>query len=185
MAALWPERVRGLVSCGTPYNIQDVAKARTPVAPEEEHRYWYWYYLNSARGRAALAGDRVGLCRELWRLFSTAWRFDEATYARTAPAFDNPDFVAVVAHSYRSRIGEVAGDPALEPLERRLLARPPIAVPTVALQGAADGVDPPDSSADPAAHFTGPFTRRVLPGVGHNLPQEAPAAFADAVLALG
>ena len=184
VAALHPERVRGLVSCGTGYNIQNMARARAPVAPEKEHRYWYWYYLNSKRGQTALAQDRIAFCRELWHLFSPTWKFDEATFARSAAAFDNPNFVDVVLHSYRYRIGEVPGDPALEGIEKSLLAQPAITVPTVVLQGADDGVDPPETPDSAASHFQGSYTRRILPNIGHNLPQEAPTAFVQAVLEL-
>ena len=185
VAALHPERVRGLVSCGTGYNIQNMARARAPVSPNKEHRYWYWYYLNSERGQTALSHDRTAFCRVLWHLFSPTWAFDEATFARSAAAFDNSDFVDVVVHSYRYRIGEVPGDPALEEIEKRLLAQPAIIVPTVVLQGADDGVDPPETSDSAASHFKGSYKRRILLGIGHNLPQEAPKAFVQAVLELG
>ena len=183
VAALWPERVRGLVSCGG-YNIQSIATAGTPAEPEQEHRLWYQYYFHSNRGGAGLAADRRGLCRLLWRLWSPSWRFDEAVFARSAAAFDNPDFVAVVLHSYRHRFGLVDGDPAAAALEARLAAQPPITVPTVVLHGADDGVSPPEQSAAHAKNFTGPYQRRIVPGAGHNLPQEAPAAMIAAIRAL-
>jgi len=182
LAALWPERVAGLVT-GDGYNIQDIARAGEPQVPEQEFRYWYQYYLHGERGAAGLAAHRHEFCRLLWRLWSPEWRFDEASFARSAAAFDNPDFVAVVVHSYRHRYGLVPGDPALEDIERRLAAQPPIAVPTVSLDGGADGVARPQGSAADAPHFTGPYEHRRLPGIGHNLPQEAPQAFAEAVLA--
>lgn len=184
VAALHPERVRGLVSCGTGYNIQDSETATKPVSPDKEHRYWYWYYLNSERGRTALSNDRTRLCRFLWTLFSPTWAFDEATFARTAAAFDNPDFVDVVLHSYRYRIGSVAGDPALQPIERQLAAKPKITVPTIVLEGKDDGVDPPAPDSDVRPHFTRLRELKVVAGAGHNLPQEAPDIFAAAVLAL-
>ncbi|HWX47672.1 MAG TPA: alpha/beta hydrolase [Roseomonas sp.] len=182
LGALWPERVAGLVT-GDGYNIQDITRAGEPQAPEREFRYWYQYYLHGERGAAGLAAHRHEFCRLLWRLWSPEWRFDEASFARSAAAFDNPDFVAVVVHSYRHRYGLVPGDPALEDIERRLAAQPPIAVPTVSLDGGADGVARPEGSAADAPHFTGPYEHRRLPGIGHNLPQEAPQAFAEAVLA--
>ena len=117
VAALWPERVSGLVSCDKGYNIQNIAKAGEPVAPEMEHRLWYQYYFHSERGRAALIADRRGLCRLLWRLWSPSWLFDVATFERSAEAFDNPDFVEVVVQSYRHRFGLVAGDPAFAAIE--------------------------------------------------------------------
>lgn len=185
VAALWPERVRGLVSCGTGYNIQDIARGATPVAPEQEHRSWYVYYFNTERGRAGLSIDRHSLCHLIWQLFSPTWAFDDATFARTAVAFDNPDFVDVVIHSYRHRLGGVPGDPVLDVVEGRLAAQPDIIVPTIVLQGKDDGVDPPTPLQSVTPHFAGPFEQRTLAGVGHNLPQEAPAEFAEAVLALG
>jgi pimeloyl-ACP methyl ester carboxylesterase len=120
----------------------------------------------------------------LWRLWSPNWRFDDATYERTAVAFDNPDFVDVVIHSYRHRYGLAPGDPSVEATERRLAARPPITVPAVVLHGADNGVSPARSAADPAGSFTGPYERRVIPVVGHAVPQEAPREFAAAVLSL-
>lgn len=186
VAALWPERATGLVSCETGYNIQDIAGAGKPLVPEAEHRLWYQYYFNTERGRSGLRANRRDLCRLLWRLWSPTWAFDEETFAQTAPAFDNPDFVDVVIHSYRHRFGGHPGDPALEPVQELLAARPAISVPTVVLQGEDDGVGGPPSAGDGgASHFTGPYRRRILPGVGHNVPQEAPDAFAEAVLSLG
>lgn len=184
VAALWPGRVRGLVSCGG-YNIQSIATAGEPAAPEQEHRLWYQYYFHSGRGQAGLAADRRALCRLLWRLWSPSWQFDEAVFARSAAAFDNPDFVSVVIHSYRHRFGLVPGDPAVADVEARLAAQPPITVPTIVLHGADDGVSPPEHSAGHARHFSGPYERRVVPGAGHNLPQELPAAMIAAIRSLG
>jgi pimeloyl-ACP methyl ester carboxylesterase len=183
VSALWPERARGLVSGGG-YNIQDIAGSGRPQPPERELGLWYQYYFHGERGRAGLEQYRADLGRLLWRLWSPTWRFDDATYARTAVSFDNPDFVPVVIHSYRHRFGLVAGDPALEETERRLAAQPAITVPTVVLHGDANGVSPAALSERHARFFTGKYERRVLPGVGHNLPQEAPGEFAAAVLAL-
>ena len=180
VAALWPERVRGLVSYNS-YNIQDVAKSSEPGTPENEYGIWYQYYFHSERGRAGLVKDRRAFCRLLWRLWSPTWQFDDATFDQTADAFDNPDFVDVVIHSYRHRFALVAGDPALEAIERRLAARPDIAVPTVTLDGAADGIRPGGTAAH-AAHFTGRHEHRVIDNAGHNLPQEIPHAFTEAVL---
>ncbi len=183
VAALWPERVRGLVT-GNGYNIQNIPAAGKPASPAQEHRLWYQYYFHSERGRAGLESNRREICRLLWRLWSPHWAFDDATFERSAISFDNPDFVAVTIQSYRHRFGYAPGDPALEPIEARLAAQPKIAVPTIALQGEADGVNPPEASADHARYFTGPFVRRVLPRVGHNPPREAPQAVADAILEL-
>ncbi len=184
-AALRPERVAGLVTCGTAYNLQSLEAAAKPVDTDAERRHWYWFYLNSERGHTALEADRRAFCQALWKDFSPTWSFDEATYARTCTAFDNPDFVAVVLHSYRVRIGAVAGDPQLDVVERRLSQQRRIAVPTIALAGADDGVDPPAPFEKVAPHFTDLRRYATLPGIGHNLPQEAPDAFAEAVLQLG
>jgi pimeloyl-ACP methyl ester carboxylesterase len=180
VAALWPERVRGLVSYNS-YNIQNVAKSLEPSTPENEYGIWYQYYFHGERGRAGLAKDRRSFCRLLWRLWSPTWQFDDATFDQTADAFDNPDFVDVVIHSYRHRFALVAGDPTLEAIERRLAALPNITVPTVTLDGAADGIRPGGTAAH-AARFTGRHEHRVIDNAGHNLPQEAPRAFAEAVL---
>ena len=183
VSALWPDRVRGLVSCGG-YNIQSIATADEPAEPDQEHRLWYQYYFHSSRGRVGLAANRRPLCRLLWRLWSPTWQFDDAVFAQTAAAFDNPDFVAVVIHSYRHRFGLVPGEPATTSIEDRLSAQPAITVPTIVLHGADDGVSPPEHSAAHARHFTGPYERRIVPGAGHNLPQEDPAAFVAAICAL-
>jgi pimeloyl-ACP methyl ester carboxylesterase len=183
VAALWPERVRGLVSCGG-YNIQDIAGSMRPQTPEQEAAYWYQYYFHGERGRAGLERNRRDLCRLLWRQWSPSWRFDDATYERTAVSFDNPDFVDVVIQSYRHRYGLAPGDPALEDIERRLAARPPITVPAIVLHGVDNGVSHPATSERHQRFFKGAYERRLIPGVGHNVPQEAPREFAAAVLAL-
>lgn len=182
-AALWPQRAAGLVSVGG-YNIQDIARADAPLPPALEFPLWYQYYFHAERGRAGLSRYRRELCQLLWRQWSPDWQFDEATFKRSAVSFDNPDFVDVVVHSYRHRFGLVPGDPRYDASEALLAASPPIAVPAIALHGASDGVMPAAGSERHARYFTGKYERRELPGVGHNLPQEAPAAFADAVLAL-
>ncbi|HEV7663080.1 MAG TPA: alpha/beta hydrolase, partial [Chloroflexota bacterium] len=183
VAALWPERVKGLVTVAG-YNIQDIAASVKPASPEQEHRLWYQYYFHTERGRAGLTANRAALCRLLWRLWSPTWSFSDATYAQSAVSFDTPDFVEVVIQSYRHRFGYAPGDSTLEVLETQLAAQPPITVPTINLVGADDGVAPLSASDWSASKFTGPYTRRVVEGVGHNLPQEAPAAFAKAVLDL-
>jgi pimeloyl-ACP methyl ester carboxylesterase len=183
VAALWPERVRGLLTVNG-YNIQDIAGSKEPQDPAQERRYWYQWYFQTERGRAALHSDRRAFCRLLWQLWSPHWAFDDVTFARSAASFDNPDFVDVTIHSYRHRDGNAAGDPALEEIETRLAAKPKIAVPTIALQGEADGVLPPELSRRHGAFFTGPYQFRILPKIGHNPPQEAPAIFADTILEL-
>ena len=185
VSALWPERVSGLVSCGSGYNLQDSVEALKPTEPESERLHWYWFYFNSERGRAALVQNRKTFLRYVWTEFSPTWRFDEATYAQTAPSFNNPDFVDVVLHSYRYRIGAVAGDEALKSLEERISAQPKISVPTIVLQGADNGVDPPVPPEQVRPHFTDLRRLTTLKHIGHNLPQEAPDAFATAVLELG
>jgi len=183
VAALWPERVRGLVTCGG-YNMHDVAGSAKPASAEQEHRYWYQYYFHTERGRAGLTENRRGIAKLLWKLWSPNWKFDDATFERTAGSFDNPDFVDVVIHSYRVRYGYVPGDPALAAIERRLAAKPLIGVPAITLQGEAPGTTPPETSAGHARFFTGPYARRTIPLVGHNVPQEAPRETARAVMEL-
>ena len=183
VAALWPQRVRCLVT-GNGYNIQDIARSGVPASPEQEHRFWYQYYFHTERGRAGLAANRREFCRLIWRLWSPNWAFDEATFERTAPSFDNPDFVDVTIQSYRHRFRNAPGDPALEPIERQLAARPAIAAPTIVLHGEANGVGPPETSAGHARFFTGPYQRRVIARAGHNLPQEVPEVVTTAALEL-
>jgi pimeloyl-ACP methyl ester carboxylesterase len=182
VAALWPERTAGLVTV-TGYNIQNIARSAEPAAPEHEYQLWYQYYLHTPRGRAGLERNRRAFARLLWRLWSPTWRFDDATFDRSAPSFDNPDFVDVVVQSYRHRYAYCDGDPALEPIERELAAQPKITIPTIILHGQDDGVGPVAASED-LSGFTQPCRREVVPGVGHNLPQEAPAAVISAVLEL-
>ena len=180
VAALWPERARGLVSVGG-YNVHDIPGSVRPAPPEDEHRMWYQYYFHGERGRAGLEQNRRAFCKLLWRLWSPNWKFDDATYERSAPSFDNPDFVSVVIHSYRHRFGLAPGDPALEDIERKLTARPAITVPTIAMDGEGDGVSRAGGAKNHARFFKGAYERQVIPVVGHNLPQEAPKAFASAV----
>lgn len=179
VAALWPERVVALVS-GNAYNLQDIPRSWEPAAPEVEAALWYQYYFHAERGRRGLARNRKGLARLLWRMWSPSWAFDEPTFERSAAAFDNDDFVDVVIHSYRHRFGLVPGDPAYAHIETRLTAQPPIGVPTIAIDGSADGVN--SGTAHHAEHFTGCYEHRVFDGAGHNLPQERPVEWAQAVL---
>jgi pimeloyl-ACP methyl ester carboxylesterase len=182
-AALWSERVRGLATCNG-YNLQDIAGSIEPGTPQSEHRHWYQYYFHGERGRLGLERKRFELCKLLWQLWSPNWAFDDATYRRTAPAFENPDFVEVVIHSYRHRYALVAGDPAVQCFEDELAVQPPITVPTVVLDGAGDGVTPVGSAGTGRNHFTAAYEHHLIPRVGHNLPQEAPQQFAKAILSL-
>jgi pimeloyl-ACP methyl ester carboxylesterase len=180
VSALWPERVRGLVSC-TGYNIQNIAASVKPVSAEQEHRFWYQYYFHTERGRAGLTENRRGIARLLWKLWSPHWVFDEATFERSAHSFDNADFVDVVIQSYRHRYGYAPGDPAMIEIEAKLARQPKITVPAINLHGDADGVGPLPTTDHSAKMFTGPYQRRVLPKVGHNVPQEAPAETVAAI----
>jgi len=177
VAALHPERCAGLLSC-TSYNIQDIARAGLPAAPAQEARHWYQYYLHGERGARGLAENRREFGHLLWRMWSPGWNFTEAEFAASAAHWDNPDYVEVVVHSYRHRYGLVPGDPAHEAIEAALARKPAITVPALDLHGASDGVNPPGGRVAPG------FRRRLLPGVGHNPPQEAPAEFAAALLEL-
>lgn len=183
VAALWPQRADGLVT-GNGYNIQDIPRALEPRSPQNEYRYWYQWYFHGERGRRGLEQNRYALCELLWRLWSPNWKFDHATYARTAESFENPDFVDVVVHSYRHRYGLVPGDPAVEAIEERLLEQPAIGVPTVTMDGEGDGVMSIGGCADHERHFKASYERLVIPLVGHNLPQEAPEAFTEAVISV-
>jgi len=174
VAALWPERVRALVSC-TGYNIQDIAGSVKPAPAAQEHRFWYQYYFHTARGEAGLTENRRDICRLLWKLWSPQWQFDDATFETSAKSFDNPDFVAVVIQSYRHRYANAPGDPALLGIEARLQIQPTIGVPTINLHGDADGVGPASLIDRNAKKFSGRYDRRLIPKVGHNVPQEAPA----------
>jgi pimeloyl-ACP methyl ester carboxylesterase len=180
-AILAPERVRALVTIGG-YNVQNTVTPTPPAPPADERAHWYQWYFNTERGRAGLERHRRELCRLLWQEWSPTWRFDDATFERTAPAFDNPDFVPVVIHSYRHRHGNAPGDPRLDPIERRLAARPPITVPSVILHGGDDAVGPPRRSANDLSLFPPGTERRVVAGVGHFMPREEPKAVVDALL---
>jgi pimeloyl-ACP methyl ester carboxylesterase len=182
-AALWPDRCAGLVSVNG-YLIQNIAAAALPVSPAIESGLWYQFYFQTERGRAGLHANRSELARVLWTRNSPTWRFAQSTFDRHATAFENPDFVEVVVHSYRHRLGQAAGYHLYTDVERRLAAQPTISVPTITLDGAEDGVVPATDGAAYAAKFAGKRQHRVIPNAGHNLPEEAPAEFASAVLEL-
>ncbi len=179
VAALWPERVAALVSANS-YNIQNIARAMEPANPEEEAAFWYQYYFHSKRGRDGLSRNRRSIARLLWRMWSPKWAFEDAIFERTAEAFDNPDFVDVVIHSYRHRYGLVPGDPAYASIEASLAAQPPIRVPTITIDGDADGVN--TGTAHQGGMFSGPHEHRIFHEAGHNLPQERPEEWARAVI---
>ncbi len=180
-AALWPERCTGLVTVNS-YLIQDLSRAMTPIDPQDEVALWYEYYFLIERGRAGLAANRREIARILWEDWSPDWDFDDPTFDRSAAAHDNPDLVDVVIHSYRHRFGLAQGDPRYADLQRRLASMPVIGVPAVTLDGDADGVLPASDGRASASKFTGRRTHHIIPGAGHNVPQEAPEAFAAAVI---
>lgn len=183
VAALEPERCAGLVSVNG-YLIQDISKAGVPVAAKTEFGLWYQYYFATERGHAGLVANRRDIARVIWEHNSPTWRFDEATFQRAMASLDNPDYADIVIHNYRYRLGLVPGYPQYESIDRRIAALPPIPVPTITLDGDADGVAPATDGSAQASRFTGPRVHKIVPGVGHNLPQEAPDAFAEAVWAL-
>ena len=180
-AALEPQRCAGVVSVNG-YLVQDIAASARPLRPALEAGFWYFFYFCTERGRAGLAADRRGVAEVVWARNSPARPYDDAVLDRAAAAFDNPDYVDVVVHSYRHRLGLAQGDPAYEDLERRLAALPPVTVPAVTLDGLADGNFPATDGSAYARRFTGRHVHHQVPGAGHDLPQEAPEAFADAVL---
>ena len=181
IAALWPERCKALVSVSG-YLIGSQKANAVPLPPKAELAWWYQFYFATERGAAGYEKYRHDFNKLIWQLASPQWKFDDATYDRSAKAFDNPDHVAIVIHNYRWRLGLAQGEPKYDDLETKLAAFPAITVPTITLEGDANGAPHPDASAY-AQKFTGKYQHRVVAGgIGHNLPQEAPQAFAQAVL---
>ena len=181
LAALWPERCHGLVSVSG-YLIGSQEANRMPLPPKAELQWWYQYYFATERGREGYARYTKEFARLIWELASPQWRFDEATFARSAAAFDNPDHVAISVHNYRWRLGLVPGEARYDPIEAKLASFPTIGVPTITMEGDANGAPHPEPAAY-AKKFTGRYEHRLITGgIGHNLPQEAPQAFAQAVL---
>ncbi|MFI0716037.1 alpha/beta fold hydrolase [Streptomyces inhibens] len=180
-AALWPERCAGLVSVNG-YLIQNLAVSQQPLTPAMEEGYWYFFYFLTERGRKGLQCNREDLARVVWRRNSPEWHFTEAEFEEAAKLWTNPDYVDVVIHSYRHRLAAAPGDRCYAELERRLLDQPKVTVPAVTLDGQADGVIPPTDGGGYAAHFSGPWVHHAVPGAGHNLPQEQPGVFVDAIL---
>ena len=181
VAALWPERCRAMVSVSG-YLIGGQAANIAPLPPAAEHAWWYQYYFATERGRAGYDAHRKEFARLIWQTASPQWRFDDATFERTAESFGNRDHVAVVIDNYRWRLGLSRGEPQYDALEQQLASFPAITVPTITLEGDANGAPHPDPAAY-ASKFTNKYVHRTLTGgIGHNLPQEAPVDFVDAIL---
>jgi pimeloyl-ACP methyl ester carboxylesterase len=180
IAALWPQRCKAMVSVSG-YLIGNVAANRMPLPPKAELEWWYQFYFATERGRAGYDKYRHDFAKLIWHTASPKWNFDDATFERSAAALDNPDQVSIVIHNYRWRLGLAEGEAKYDELEKRLAAGPLIAVPTITLEGDANGAPHPDPSSY-AKKFTGKYTHRLIKGAGHNLPQEAPKAFAEAVI---
>jgi pimeloyl-ACP methyl ester carboxylesterase len=181
MAALWPERCKAMVSVSG-YLIGSQEIGRMPLPPKAELEWWYQYYFATERGRIGYQKYTHDFAKLIWQLASPQWAFDDATFNRSAAAFDNPDHVSIVVHNYRWRLGLAAGEPKYDDLEKRLAQAPVIAVPTITLEGDANGAPHPDASSY-AKKFSGKYAHRVITGgIGHNLPQEAPQTFAEAIL---
>lgn len=181
VAALWPERVDALVSVSG-YLISSQEAGRKPLPPQAELQWWYQYYFATERGRAGYAQYTHDFARQIWQLASPRWKFDDATFARSAAALDNPDHVAIVVHNYRWRLGLAEGEPKYAALEQQLAQAPAITVPTITIEGDANGAPHPQPQAY-AGKFTGKYEHRTFEGgIGHNPPQEAPEAFVQAVI---
>ncbi|TQJ30311.1 alpha/beta fold hydrolase [Microbacterium sp. SLBN-146] len=180
VAALWPDRISGLVSVNG-YLIQDIAAAAMPARPDLEAGLWYFWYFATQRGTAGLRANAREIAEVIWRHNSPEWAFDGEVLARAAASFDNPDYVDVVVHSYRHRLGLAAGSPRYEPLEAHLATQPVISVPTITMDGTADGNFPATDGSPYAHRFDGPWEHRQVAHAGHHLPAEAPHAFAQAV----
>jgi pimeloyl-ACP methyl ester carboxylesterase len=181
VAALWPQRCKAMVSVSG-YLIGSQEIGRMPLPPKAELEWWYQYYFATERGRIGYEKYTHDFAKLIWQLASPQWAFDDATFNRSAAAFDNPDHVSIVVHNYRWRLGLAAGEPKYDDLEKRLAQAPVISVPTITLEGDANGAPHPDASSY-AKKFSGKYAHRVITGgIGHNLPQEAPQAFAEAIL---
>jgi pimeloyl-ACP methyl ester carboxylesterase len=181
IAALWPERCKGLVSVSG-YLIGSQEAGKAPLPPKAELQWWYQYYFATERGRAGYDKYRHDFSKLIWQLASPKWNFTDATFDRSAASFDNPDHVAIVIHNYRWRLGLAEGEAKYDDLEKRLAQSPVITVPTITMEGDANGAPHPDPSSY-AKKFSGKYAQRTITGgVGHNLPQEAPEAFAKAIV---
>ena len=182
VAALWPERCQGLVSVSG-YLLTNQQAQRSPLPPKAELQWWYQYYFATERGREGYDKYRRDFAKLIWQIASPKWNFDDATFDRTAAAFDNPDHVAIVIHDYRWRLGLAKGEAKYDELEKRIAKNPVIGVPTITLEGDANGAPHYESDAPYRKFFSGKYTNRIIKGgIGHNLPQEAPQAFAEAIV---
>jgi pimeloyl-ACP methyl ester carboxylesterase len=179
IAALWPERCRGLVAVSG-YLITNVKAQQQPLPPKAELGWWYQYYFATERGVLGYTENRYAFDKLIWTIVSPKWHFSDATYDRTAAAFDNPDHVAIVIHNYRWRLGLAKGEPKYDGLENKLFAGPAISVPTITIASDFDG--PAKSGAAYRGKYTGKYSHRILNGIGHNVPQEDPQAFAQAII---
>jgi pimeloyl-ACP methyl ester carboxylesterase len=181
IAALWPERCKAMVSVNG-YLINNLERNKLPMPPKAEWGWWYQYYFATENGRAGYDAYQRDFAKLIWKNVSPKWDFDDATFDRTAASFNNPDHVSIVIHNYRWRLSLAKGDPQYDDLEKRLAEGPVIAVPTITLDGDSDGVAPASDGTSYASKFSGKRTHRIIMGVGHNLPQEAPQAFAEAIV---
>jgi pimeloyl-ACP methyl ester carboxylesterase len=183
VSALWSERVLGLVSVGG-YTIQNILGNKEPLPPNMEQLYWYQYYFHTERGGKGLAKYRKELCKILWTEWSPDWKFDDATFEKTAESYNNPDFIDIVIHSYKHRYGVAEGDKQYNSIERSLATTPAIKVPTIVLESGNDGFVNHFGFDDNREHFKGKYSQRIVYGAGHNLPQETPQEFANAIIEL-
>jgi pimeloyl-ACP methyl ester carboxylesterase len=181
IAALWPERCKGMVSVSG-YLINNLERNKHPLSPKAEWGWWYQYYFATERGHAGYEANTHDFNKLIWQNVSPKWNFDDATFERTAASFNNPDYVSIVIHNYRWRLSLADGETKYDDLEKRLAAGPVITVPTITLDGDADGVAPATDGKAYAGKFSGKYTHRIIRGAGHNLPQEAPQAFTDAII---
>jgi pimeloyl-ACP methyl ester carboxylesterase len=182
IAAVWPERCTAVV-CANGYLINNLERNQRPLPPRSEQAWWYQYYFATERGRAGLEANRRELAKLIWQTNSPKWHFDDATFARSAEAFDNPDYVDIVVHNYRWRLSLAPGELRFDALERRLATGPVIQVPALTIEGDSDGIAPATDGSAYAAKFAGKWSHRIVQGAGHNLPQEAPREFAEAIVA--
>ena len=181
IAALWPERCKAMVSVSG-YLINNLERNKLSLSPKAEWGWWYQYYFSTERGRAGYEANRYDFGKLIWKNVSPKWNFDDATFDRTAASFNNPDYINIVIHNYRWRLSLAKGDPQYDAIEKRLAAGPVITVPTITLDGDSDGVAPATDGTFYAGKFSGKRTHRIIKGAGHNLPQEAPQAFVDAII---